>query len=120
MIVLFPPYRFVHLLCFYYRFKEIKKYEFLLVSYGVLTWVSSVGVATSYKLDGQGSICGGGGGQDFSLLHSVQTGSGVQPASFPICTRGLSKRDSKLIVHLHVGAKVKNGGSVSPLPHMSS
>jgi hypothetical protein len=39
---------------------------------------SSVGIAMSYKLDGRGSIAGRG--QDFSLLHSVQTDSGAYPA----------------------------------------
>jgi hypothetical protein len=27
-------------------------------------------------------------GQEFSLLHSVQTGSGVHPAFYPTCTKG--------------------------------
>jgi hypothetical protein len=41
---------------------------------------SSVGIATGYGLDGPGF--------DFSLLHSVQTGSGAHPASYPIGTGG--------------------------------
>jgi hypothetical protein len=32
-------------------------------------------------MDGQGSIPGRS--RDFSLLHSVQTGSGAHPASYP-------------------------------------
>jgi hypothetical protein len=41
---------------------------------------SSVGVVTGYGLDGQGSIPGVV--EDISLLHSVQAGSGVHPASY--------------------------------------
>jgi hypothetical protein len=44
---------------------------------------SSVGVATGYGLDGQGSILDG---KIFSRLHSVQTGSEAHPASCPIGT----------------------------------
>jgi hypothetical protein len=43
---------------------------------------------------------------DFSLLHSVQTGSGAQPASHPMGTRDLSPRVKgrcvKLTTHLHL------------------
>jgi hypothetical protein len=49
-----------------------------------------------YGLDGQGSIPSKG--KDFFLLHSVQTGSEAHPASYPI------------------GAEVKNGAAISPLP----
>jgi hypothetical protein len=45
----------------------------------------TVGIATGYGLDGPGSIPGRA---RFSLLHSVQTGSGAQPASYPMDTRG--------------------------------
>jgi hypothetical protein len=45
---------------------------------------SSFVIATGYELDGSGSIpCRG---RDFSLLHSVQTGSGVHPASYTMGT----------------------------------
>jgi hypothetical protein len=37
------------------------------------SWDSSVGIATDYGLDGQE--------RDFSLLHSVEIGSGAHPAS---------------------------------------
>jgi hypothetical protein len=39
-----------------------------------------------YGVDSQGSIPGKG--RDFSLLHSVQTGSGAQPASYAMGTGG--------------------------------
>jgi hypothetical protein len=33
-----------------------------------------------------------GEGQEFSLLHNVQTGSGVQPASYPVGNGDISLR----------------------------
>jgi hypothetical protein len=60
----------------------------------------------------------------FSLLHSVQTGSGTYPASylmgmggcFPVgkATRG---READ---HPPPNAEVKNGTAIPPLPHTSS
>jgi hypothetical protein len=47
---------------------------------------SSVRIATGYGLDGRGSIFGR---RDFSLYHSVQTGSGAHPASYPMGTTDL-------------------------------
>jgi hypothetical protein len=47
---------------------------------------SSDGIATGYGLDGTGSISRQE--QDFSLLHSVQNGSGAQPASYPVDSGG--------------------------------
>jgi hypothetical protein len=47
---------------------------------GVYVGGSSVGVATGYRPDGQGSIPGRA--RDLSLLHSVQTGSGAHPSSY--------------------------------------
>jgi hypothetical protein len=40
--------------------------------------LSLVGITKYYGLDGRG--------QDFSLFHSVQTGSGAHPASYPMST----------------------------------
>jgi hypothetical protein len=37
----------------------------------------------------------------FSLLQSVQTGSGSHPASYPVSTGGLRGRGMKLTSHLH-------------------
>jgi hypothetical protein len=47
---------------------------------------SSVGILTGYGLDdrgvgGESRYC-----QEFSLLHVVQTGSGLHPVSYPIGT----------------------------------
>jgi hypothetical protein len=47
------------------------------------SWNSSIGIATSYRLDGKGSILGR---KDFSLLRSAQTVSGVHSASYPMGT----------------------------------
>jgi hypothetical protein len=40
---------------------------------------SSIGIAVDYGLDGRGSISGGA--EDFSIPHSIHTGSRVHPAS---------------------------------------
>jgi hypothetical protein len=47
---------------------------------------NSVVTATAYELDGRGLIPGSG--KDFSLFHSVQTGSGAQPASYSMGSGG--------------------------------
>jgi hypothetical protein len=57
--------------------------------YGCGSRDSSVGIATGYGLDDQG----GAGvrvpvGEKFSLLHIVQTGSGVHPTSYKMGTVG--------------------------------
>jgi hypothetical protein len=62
--------------------------------------------------------------QDFSLLHSVQTDYGAQPASYGVGTRGSFSVGTAtgvwswpLTSH---SAKVKKVGAVPSLPHMSS
>jgi hypothetical protein len=47
---------------------------------------SSVGIATSLKLDDLDSIPGKV--TDFSVIHNVQNGSGNHPASYPMGTWG--------------------------------
>jgi hypothetical protein len=47
----------------------------------------SVGIVTGYGLDGRGSILAG---TTFSPLHSVQTGSGAHPASYPMDAGGFT------------------------------
>jgi hypothetical protein len=47
---------------------------------------SIVGIATSYGLDDRG-VGVRVPGQQFSLLHVVQTDSGVHPTSYPMGTR---------------------------------
>jgi hypothetical protein len=44
-------------------------------------------IETDYGLDGRGSILGKGK-KDFSLFHSVRTGSGVHPASYSMGAGG--------------------------------
>jgi hypothetical protein len=46
------------------------------------SWDSAGGIATGYGLDESWW------GQEFSILHSVQTGSGVHPTSYPMGTGG--------------------------------
>jgi hypothetical protein len=67
---------------------------------------SSVGIAMGYADSRQG--------KDFSLLHSVQTGSGAYPASCfpgPGCGTDNSPPSS---------AEVKNGGAIHSLSYMFS
>jgi hypothetical protein len=45
---------------------------------------SAVGIATGYGLDDRGVGVRVQEGQEFSLLHVVQTGSGVHPTSYPM------------------------------------
>jgi hypothetical protein len=52
------------------------------------TNISSYSVATGYGLDGRRFGIRIPVGQHFSLLHSVQTGSGTQPAYYPMGTGG--------------------------------
>jgi hypothetical protein len=49
---------------------------------------SSVGIATGYGLDDRGVGVLVPVGQELSLLHVVQTGSGVHPTSYPMGTGG--------------------------------
>jgi hypothetical protein len=49
---------------------------------------SAVGIATGYELDDRRSEFESRYGQEFSLLHVVQTGSGAHPASYPMGTGG--------------------------------
>jgi hypothetical protein len=61
---------------------------------------SSVGIATGYGLDDRG--LNAGRGKSFSLLHSIQAGSGAHPALVPM---GTECRGVKLIIHLHIVLK---------------
>jgi hypothetical protein len=49
---------------------------------------SSVGIVTGYGLDNYGVGFESWWGQEFSLLHVVQTGPGTHPASYPMGTGG--------------------------------
>jgi hypothetical protein len=87
-----------------------------------MTWSrdSSVGIATGWTVGAQFPARE----RDYSLLHSVQTGSGVHPASYPMDTGALYP-GVKPPVHeadhsLPFVAEVENGGAIPPLPHTSS
>jgi hypothetical protein len=54
-------------------------------------------------------------GEDFSFLHSVQTGSGVHPAPYRMGT-GDSFPGGKADHSPPSSAEVKNGGALTPLP----
>jgi hypothetical protein len=63
---------------------EIYKYYVYVKSHD-----SSVGIALSYGLDVRGSrVRFPAGAGNFSLHHRIQNGSGAQPASYPMGTRG--------------------------------
>jgi hypothetical protein len=49
-----------------------------------MSWYSSVGIITGYRMDSRSSIPGRA--TDFSLFHSVQTGSCAHPASYSMGT----------------------------------
>jgi hypothetical protein len=53
------------------------------------------------------------------LLHSVQTDSGVRPASYPIGP-GVTQTGLEADHSLPSSVEVKNGGATTPLPNMSS
>jgi hypothetical protein len=59
-------------------------------------------------------------GAIFFLLHSVQTGCGARPVSYPMGTGGFSrgaKRQGREADHsLPSSAEVKNGGAIPLLP----
>jgi hypothetical protein len=61
---------------------------------------NSIGIATGYELDGRGSISGRD--KIFSVLHSVQTGSGAQPASYAIGIGGFRHQYSYRVVKLTI------------------
>jgi hypothetical protein len=51
---------------------------------------SAVGIATGYGLDDRGFGVRVMVGQEFLLLHAVQNGSEIHPASYPMGTGALS------------------------------
>jgi hypothetical protein len=66
---------------------------------------SSVGILTGCRLDGRGSIRI----RDFYVLHSVQAGSAIYPASDPVVP--MLKRQGREADHSPLfSAEVKNGG----------
>jgi hypothetical protein len=64
-------------------------------------------------------------GQEFFSFHVVQTGSGVQPASYRVgagstLSPGVKRPGSEADHSPPSSAEVKNGGAISPFPHTSS
>jgi hypothetical protein len=56
----------------------------------------------------------------FFLMHSVQTGSGAHPASYPMGTGAISlgvKLQGREADNSPSNAEVKNGGAIPPLPN---
>jgi hypothetical protein len=80
---------------------------------------SSVGIAAGWTA----SVRFPAGASDFPLLHSLQTGSWSHPASYPVGTGDSLKvkRSGRDADHSPLSiAEVKNGGTIPPLPYMSS
>jgi hypothetical protein len=93
-------------------------FRILFVGFGIaqsIYWLS-------IGLDGRGSIPNRI--RSFSFLHSVQTGTEANPASYPKITGVISlevKRPEREANHSPPSSvEIKNGGTVYPLPHMSS
>jgi hypothetical protein len=82
---------------------------------------SSVGIETGCGPNGWGSIPSRG--NNCSLLHSVQTGSGAHPAysmGTGASPRGQSRRGVKLTTHLRLVPRSRKRGFIHPLPHTPS
>jgi hypothetical protein len=59
------------------------------------------------------------GARDFSLLHSIKTGSGAHPASYLMDNAGSFPRP-EANHSPPSSAEIKNDGTIHPLPHTSS
>jgi hypothetical protein len=70
-----------------------------------------------YGLDDRGSTPGRLKNGIFFLLHRVQTGSVVNPASFSV---GKTAGGVKLTSHLRLAPKLRMRGTTSPFTHISS
>jgi hypothetical protein len=86
---------------------------------------SSVTLVTGYGMDGRGiGVKSPAGAREFSLLHSVQTGSGAHPASYPNGTwgsiPGVKRKGYEADHSPPPSAEVKNGEDIPPLPHTPS
>jgi hypothetical protein len=85
----------------------------------------SVSIARVYRLEGRGILVRfSAGARDFSVLHSVHTGSGDHPASYRVGAGALYpgvKRPGREADHSPSPSdEVENGGSIPPLPNVSS
>jgi hypothetical protein len=81
----------------------------------------SIGIATDYRADSQNSIPGRD--RDIFILHSVQTGSGANSASYTMGTWAVSLGVRPVRDADHPpqsNAEVNKGGAIPPLPDTSS
>jgi hypothetical protein len=76
---------------------------------------SPVGIATGGGLGAGNPGFESRQGQDFSLLHSVRTGSGAYAASYPTGT-GVKRQGREADHSPPSSAEVKNGGAIPPIP----
>jgi hypothetical protein len=79
---------------------------------------SSVGIETGYKLHGRGSILGRS--KRFSVLCSIQTGSGPHSSSYPIAAGAVSPCVKRHWIEADntppSSVEIKNGGAIPPIP----
>jgi hypothetical protein len=65
-------------------------------------------------------LCCPGRAKDFSFIHSVQTGSGTHPSSYPMVlgalSPGVKRPRSEADYPTPSNAEVKNYGAITPLP----
>jgi hypothetical protein len=78
----------------------------------------SFGIATGYGLDIGGSIPETG--KRYSIVHSVQSGPGAHPDSYPMGMGGLFPPGREADHTPQSTADDKNGGAIPPLSHTSS
>jgi hypothetical protein len=86
---------------------------------------SSVGIATGYGLEDGGVGVRVPAWQECSLLHVVQTGSGVHPTSYTMGTggglsSGVKRPEREADHHLKLVTRSRKCGSIHPLLHTPS
>jgi hypothetical protein len=92
--------------------------------FSLMSQDSVVSIATGYGLDDQGVEFEFRWGQNFFLLHFVQTALGAHPASYPIIIGGslpgVKRTGHEAGYSPPSSAEVKNSGAIPPLPHKPS
>jgi hypothetical protein len=85
------------------------------------SWDSSIGIVTRVRSESEFDYFLVGA-RYFSVLHTIQIGSGAHPASCTLGTRGcffgLKQQGHEADHSPPPSAKVKNGGAIPPFPYM--
>jgi hypothetical protein len=81
---------------------------------------SSAGITAGWTI----GIRGPTGARDFTLLHSVETGSGAHPSSLPVAigspSPGVKQPQREADTSPPSSSEVRTGGATPPLPDTSS